>query len=182
MRANILQQARDLAREEGWSSVSIRNIGKRIRYSAPLIYSYFENKEAILLEMQRQGFEQLYDQLGRIREQETDPRQTLVRMSLVHFDFAFDNPDLYQAMFNLEGVACPKCERADIECRQRKFMQEALEAVNARGLPYKPLLFNWWALVHGYIAMQMSNRFQQPQDDMRHLLQEAVERWIDGLR
>jgi AcrR family transcriptional regulator len=51
IRANILQAAFTLAKTEGWGSLSIRKIADAIEYSAPVVYDYFENKEAILFEI-----------------------------------------------------------------------------------------------------------------------------------
>ena len=51
IRANILDAAFSLAKTEGWASLSIRKIADAIEYSAPVVYDYFENKEAILFEI-----------------------------------------------------------------------------------------------------------------------------------
>jgi AcrR family transcriptional regulator len=40
-----------LAKTEGWASLSMRKIADAIEYSAPVVYDYFENKEAILYEI-----------------------------------------------------------------------------------------------------------------------------------
>ena len=57
VREGILAGAREIALQEGWQAVTIRKVAERIEYSPPTIYEYFENKEAILLELLRQGFE-----------------------------------------------------------------------------------------------------------------------------
>jgi AcrR family transcriptional regulator len=48
---SILQAAFTLAKTEGWASLSMRKIADAIEYSAPVVYDYFENKEAILFEI-----------------------------------------------------------------------------------------------------------------------------------
>ena len=60
IRANILQEAFTLAKTEGWAALSIRKIADAIEYSAPVVYDYFENKEAILYEISLNGFHQLH--------------------------------------------------------------------------------------------------------------------------
>jgi hypothetical protein len=47
-RANILEASLDIVKEEGWAALSMRKIADKIEYTAPIIYEYFENKEAIL--------------------------------------------------------------------------------------------------------------------------------------
>ncbi|RZK81018.1 MAG: TetR/AcrR family transcriptional regulator, partial [Pedobacter sp.] len=49
-KASILEAAWLQVLTDGWQSLSIRKIADAIEYSVPVIYSHFENKEAILLE------------------------------------------------------------------------------------------------------------------------------------
>ena len=55
-RINILDAALKIVKEEGWQALSMRKIADMIEYTAPIIYEYFANKEAILLELTRKGF------------------------------------------------------------------------------------------------------------------------------
>jgi AcrR family transcriptional regulator len=56
MKQAILAAARDIAAQEGWQAVTIRKVADRIEYSRPMIYEHFENKDAVLLELMREGF------------------------------------------------------------------------------------------------------------------------------
>ena len=47
-RNNILGAAYDIVKDEGWNGLSMRKIADRIEYTAPIIYEYLSNKEAIL--------------------------------------------------------------------------------------------------------------------------------------
>src|SRR4029077_14098547 len=58
-RVNILDAAYDIVKEEGWQALSMRKIADKIEYTAPIIYEYYANKEAILLELSKKGFEML---------------------------------------------------------------------------------------------------------------------------
>ncbi|MBL7879529.1 MAG: helix-turn-helix transcriptional regulator, partial [Chryseobacterium gambrini] len=60
IRASILDAAFSLAKTEGWASLSMRKIADAIEYSAPVVYDYFENKEAILYEISLNGFNCLH--------------------------------------------------------------------------------------------------------------------------
>ena len=55
-RINILDASLKIVKEEGWAALSMRKIADVIEYTAPIIYEYFSNKEAILLELTRKGF------------------------------------------------------------------------------------------------------------------------------
>ena len=64
VRASILDTAWEMVVTEGWHSFSIRKIADAIEYSVPVIYSHFENKDAILLEFNKKGFQLLAEALA----------------------------------------------------------------------------------------------------------------------
>src|ERR1700756_5705553 len=75
VRQGILTAAREIARQEGWQSVTVRKVADRIEYSPPTIYEYFESKEDILIELLREGFRQLAAALKAVWEVTEDPEQ-----------------------------------------------------------------------------------------------------------
>ena len=106
VRQGILTAAREIARQEGWQSVTIRKVAERIEYSPPTIYEYFENKEDILLELLREGFRQLSAALRRAWESTEDCEQRLMNMVEAYWQFAMSQPELYQVM---NGLGVPYC-------------------------------------------------------------------------
>ena len=48
VRTRILEASWQIVKDEGWHALSMRKIADAIEYTAPIIYGYFENKEAIL--------------------------------------------------------------------------------------------------------------------------------------
>src|SRR5215469_14174032 len=104
IRQSILSAARQIAIEEGWQAVTTRKVAERIEYSQPTIYEYFENKEAILLALLRQGYEQLVTVVQAAFNSTDDPEVRLLAMSEAYWDFAFRSPELYQLMHGLAGI------------------------------------------------------------------------------
>lgn len=105
VRANILQAAFSLAKNEGWAALSIRKIADAIEYSAPVVYDHFENKEAILFEISLNGFYLLQKDLIKAQNKATTPEDQLVAIVDAYWDFAFNNKEYYQLMFGL-GMQC----------------------------------------------------------------------------
>lgn len=56
MREQILGAARELFAERGYEAVTMREIGKRIEYSATALYNHFADKEALVRELCRRDF------------------------------------------------------------------------------------------------------------------------------
>src|SRR5690606_38629476 len=107
MRTNILTTAWQIVKDEGWQSLSIRKIADAIQYSVPVIYDYFENKEAILLEFGKQGFERVISELTAAKASTADPAEQLKAIADAYWAFAFENKEYYQLMW---GMSVPSCE------------------------------------------------------------------------
>ena len=72
VRASILRAASKLVEKEGWQALSIRKIADAIEYSVPVIYDHFENKEALLLEFTKRGFQRLNEELAKAKKRFTN--------------------------------------------------------------------------------------------------------------
>src|ERR1700740_387799 len=90
-RVNILDAAHDIVKEEGWPALSMRKIADKIEYTAPIIYEYFNNKDAILQELTRMGYVKLGAKMNEAATLSTDPAGQLEAMWLAYWNFAFEN-------------------------------------------------------------------------------------------
>jgi AcrR family transcriptional regulator len=98
MRERILDATIELVRQEGLEGVSIRKIADRIGVSHMLLYSYFENRAAILQSLRERGFQQMEAFFAEsLRRAETGDALVQVRASLGWFiQLAREYPKLYQ--------------------------------------------------------------------------------------
>ncbi|MDX2284853.1 MAG: TetR/AcrR family transcriptional regulator [Bacteroidia bacterium] len=107
LRERILHAALDLARERGWAAVSIRTIGERAGCASPIIYRAFQDKEAILLEVNRYAYRQLNARVRKAVRPGMEFRELMLAIAGAHWDFAFEERELHQVMYNLDGVHIP---------------------------------------------------------------------------
>jgi AcrR family transcriptional regulator len=97
----IVRTARDLAETEGWDAVTTRRLADRVEYSQPVLYSHFENKDAIVRAVAIEGFVDMAAQLRSARR-DAPSRDAAVRaLAQAYLDFAAAHPALYEAMFSL---------------------------------------------------------------------------------
>src|SRR5690242_14625265 len=80
MRRGILDAARRLARQEGWSAVTIRKIAEQIQYSSPMVYEYFSSKDDLLLALLREGFSELAMTMRRASQAAVEPEEHLLQI------------------------------------------------------------------------------------------------------
>lgn len=106
VRTAILQAAWEIASKEGWEALSLRKIAEIIEYSAPLIYSYFDSKEAILLEFVKKGYCKKYQAFKKAKEKHTDPALQIKAMAHAGWEFAIREKQLYQLMYSIKVGPC----------------------------------------------------------------------------
>lgn len=185
VRESIIRAAWQIVQEEGWQALSIRKIADAIEYSIPVIYSHFENKDAILLEFTKQGFRKLNVELTQARDGEKSPAGQLEKMAQAYLDFAFRNKEYYQLMY---GLGMPTCEtvRQVVELGQfSELVQGSIKALisagNKTGQVDAFLKYHtFWSLLHGLVSINLVNRACP--DEMQNLvLQDAVKGFIKNI-
>lgn len=155
----ILDTAWQMVVTEGWHSFSIRKIADAIEYSVPVIYSHFENKDAILLEFNRKGFELIAVALEQAKAGELEPANQLRVMGRAYWKFAFENKEYYQLMF---GLGIPTCETISRIPAIGKFAEVIIGSIIAM-VPtgQKPGFDPWlkyqsfWSMLHGLVSINM---------------------------
>lgn len=159
VRASILDSAWEMIVTEGWQSFSIRKVADAIEYSVPVIYSHFENKDAILLEFNRKGFQLLAAALAKAKAGKDQPAEQLRVMGRAYWDFAFSNKEYYQLMF---GLGIPTCDIASRIPALADFKDVIMDTVVAMvGTGKKPGFDPWlkyqsfWSMLHGLVSINM---------------------------
>lgn len=179
VRSGILAAAWNMVITEGWQSLSIRKIADAIEYSIPVIYNHFENKDAILLEFSKEGYEKLGIVLREAKNSHESSFNQLLLMADAYWDFAFDNKEYYQLMF---GLGIPVCEMID-QVEEMKEMtsvltstiKEALAVSNNKSAdPF--LKFNtYWSILHGLVSIQMIEKDERKDGIKKMILKDAME-------
>ena len=94
----IIDAARELFVSQGVEAVSMRQIAKRIGYSATSIYSHFTDKEAVLRAICDTDFLALANALNSIMQIE-EPVERMIVLGKGYADFALKYPNHYRLMF-----------------------------------------------------------------------------------
>ena len=184
-RASILEAAWLQVLTDGWQSLSIRKIADAIEYSIPVIYNHFENKEAILLEFTKEGFQKLADTLQQVKAQHTEPAVQLEAIAHAYWDFAFEHKEYYQLMFGLGIPACDKVnEIAEMKNMTTVMISTIKETIDKNAnmeadvyLKYHTYL----SVLHGLVSIQMIRKDAKPSEQNRMILQDAVSGFIRSL-
>jgi len=159
VRASILDAAWEMVVTEGWQSFSIRKIADAIEYSVPVIYSHFENKDAILLEFNRKGFQLLAECLAAAKAGQANPADEIRAMGRAYWHFAFANKEYYQLMFGLGIPTCDTVSQIPAMSDFNEVITSSIVAMVPEGKKpaFDPFLKyqSFWSMLHGLVSINM---------------------------
>ena len=96
LRQQILDVAKEIAVNDGWQNVTIRKICDQIKYTAPVVYQYFESKEMILQSLRKDGLNQMCTYFEHVDQKHKTAEKRLLEYGLAWWHFAQINPEIYQ--------------------------------------------------------------------------------------
>jgi AcrR family transcriptional regulator len=172
----IMKAALEIAIAEGWQAVTIRKISEAVEYTTSIVYGHFESKEALLLEIRDSGYRQMYEISEKALKAETDPKKQLLTLSLVNWDFACANKELYHLMFNLNRPS------GDLAFKGMDLIENIFTKLTGKNREeIKSLFLNWICLRRGCINLLIDFRKPDSDIDPRNLYIEFMERFISSI-
>src|SRR5580692_1065327 len=78
----IIAAARVIAEREGWNAVTIRRLAEEIEYSQPVLYSHFEDRDAIVTAVAVEGFQEFTVALREAARGSTGQRNALENVAM----------------------------------------------------------------------------------------------------
>jgi AcrR family transcriptional regulator len=154
----IIAAARAIAEREGWGAVTIRRLADEIEHSQPVLYSHFENRDAIVAAVAVEGFREIAVALQEAARGSTEPQNALENVAMAYAAFALRCPALYEAMFILPT------DLRFAEAETRPELRAAFEALAAVVTPFcvdvAVATETFWAALHGLAELERSGRIR----------------------
>ncbi len=186
VRSSILKAAWKVVIQEGWQALSIRKIAEAIEYSVPVIYDHFANKEAILLELTKQGFQILNNELIKATRRSGNPEKQIEALAYSYWEFAFEHKAYYQVMY---GLGMPSCETVNQTNELSAFTELILQPIKRLIAASKtpstdPLLklHTFWSMLHGLISINMMGNDGGKEELNQLVLQDFMAGFISGIK
>jgi len=174
LKQKILESALKIASEDGWEKVTVRDISNKIEYTTSVIYGHFRGKDEIFTELRKSGFRELFHKLEKVLSQNLNPEDKLLNLSLISWDFACDNPELYKLMFTMG-------KPTDMDATKSIALVKDViaEFTGKRSPEVELLVLNWSCLRHGCInLMQMADTGL----DQREVYKQFILRFISSIK
>lgn len=171
----ILNAARELFAERGYEAVTMREIGKRIEYSATALYNHFEDKDTLVRELCRRDFSDFAQRFLVAVVGSRSPIESAWRAGIVYLSFAEQFPQHYRLMFMTPMPEAPPeaGEREDPRMNAYVFLRQLVEQLLAGGY-LRPELTDVdlvaqsiWSILHGAVALDLTIDKQEPWLDFK---------------
>lgn len=165
IRTLIIDAARDLFVTQGVDAVTMREVAKRIGYSATSIYLYFSDKEQLLRAVVDADVLKLAHAL-RSTLDIADPRERFLQHGKHYVQFALEHPNHYRMMFMTAHLPCDPAlssieqnnPEQDAYFQLISVVSGALEAGIFKPEWQDPVLIaqTVWAAMHGLCALHIN--------------------------
>ncbi|WP_222851768.1 TetR/AcrR family transcriptional regulator [Phytoactinopolyspora mesophila] len=153
-RARILEAAWGLARTQGLTGWSLRDLAGQVGMRAPSLYVYFDSKDQIYDAMFAQGYTELLATTGSV-ELSDDPVEAVHQMARTFMNFCVADPARVQLLFwrVIPGFTPSPASYALAE----KTLEQTVDLLARAGLSTPEALDLWTAMLTGLVTQQVSN-------------------------
>ena len=156
----LIEAARLLVTERGAAGFTLAEAAKRVGVTAAAPYRHFSDRNDLMGELARRGFELFSLKLDAAFDGgRPDALHALARMGDAYLSFAREEPGLYSAMFaNAAELDAPgpgaAADRA--LATLRRGAEAILRDAGRGGDDPRPLAFQIWAFSHGIATLMLS--------------------------
>jgi AcrR family transcriptional regulator len=181
----IIEVAARLCREQGLQKMSLRGVAKEVGISAPSLYEYFKNKDALidtLRDLQR-------TRLAAALTEKLDPskpvKNRLFDMAKAYIEFALQQPDSFQLLFSLPTSRTSIDTEPEADSPYLPLVSTCKEAIKSREVaPHikepEMLAFQLWSLMHGIASLRICT-LRDTSFEMEPLIDGAINQALDGI-
>jgi AcrR family transcriptional regulator len=187
LREALVRAALELITEFGPVGFSFAEAARRAGVSAAAPYRHFRDRDALMVEIARRGFERLADDLTTAWDEEkSGPLNGLKAMGNAYLAFARREPAYYSAMFE-SGIAASSDPGLQQEGdRAFSVLRQAAVAVSqllpaARRAPPHMMSLHIWAVSHGTAALFGAGKGRAAPVSPEELLEASVLIYLQGL-
>ena len=185
VRASIMEAAEDLVLKDGWEALSIRKIAEAIDYSVPVIYDHFINKEALLLEFVRRGFDQMNNSLAAAKKSVAEPELQIRAIAYAYLNFSQERKEYYRLMF---GLGIPSCEEVNKIPELNRFVDIVIEPINSlvsiypdKKIDTRVKFKRFWSALHGMISIEYMD-LTGKNNINKKVLEDFLENFLAGIK
>ena len=161
----LVEAARGLIAERGPAGFTLAEAAKRVGVTPAAPYRHFPDRNALLAELARRGFDLFGQRLaGAWDNGRPNPLEALKRMGSAYLDFSRQEPGLYGSMFdNVGALASPDAGAAADEALAllRLASDSVLRSLGASEAHGRLLALQIWSMSHGVAMLALAGHLNE---------------------
>ncbi|WP_433528901.1 TetR/AcrR family transcriptional regulator [Micromonospora sp. CA-263727] len=163
----IVATAWQLAEAEGWAAVTARRLAERADVDLGALYERFADRDAVVTAVAVRGFADLAVALTTARTAVGRPPEMWPAVMAAYLDFAYANPEVYDAMFAHTPDLTLGAEQVPETVAATFAELRAALVPLAAGRDPDTLAELGWSLLHGMIMLTRGGRLRPEAQDQR---------------
>ncbi len=184
LRRAILKSALELINESGIEKLSLREVARALGVTTAAPYHHFKDREALLVQIAIQGYEQLLKNLEEARIATKAAQTELEAESRAYLSFAHENAALYAVMFSSEVAGkdeYPELRQIADRCFHLVCASIAQNTqLTKKKVPRAALCV--WSMLHGLAILDRSNFLEEDRAEQGRIAVEGVLSIVKGFR
>lgn len=164
LREALVDAACHAVAEHGYETLSLRSLAEEVGVARSAPYRHFPDKEALLAEVARRGFERMREDLTAIHHSTDSPRMKLIATGRAFLQFTQANPQLFRLMYDAQLVhpATPYPELAEGMAGSYHLLEQLYQQYAPTSSVRKRQLrmITLWATLYGYAKVRRDGVLQ----------------------
>ena len=164
----VLQQTRSLLDQVPAAQLSLRKIAKQVGYAPSTLIALFGNYNSLLLQLNSQTLEEIYQQTSKQANKDLRPNEVLLGFARVYHEYAMKNPHQWELVFDHkvpEGEEIPETHQTQM-AKHFESIEMELRKINphSSNIEIIKTARTIWACVHGITVLSVNNKLFVQQD------------------
>lgn len=161
MHDDILTAAREIVQREGFKGLSMRALATAVGVTAPTLYDYFANKEAVLDGLYLEGVRALAERYDDILDSTESGLECMAEMARGYRHFALTQQEIFLLVFSrVDAAYAPGddelCECKSIFERVIAAMRRAMDQGHMAATDPEVAAYFLWTTVHGAVMLEVN--------------------------
>jgi AcrR family transcriptional regulator len=186
-RERILTCACELYLEHGLDGFSMRKLAKQVGVTAPALYRHYDGREAVLIEVVREAYQEFTRYLYRALAEPT-PLDRFLGAGQGYLEFVFEHPRWYSIIHTAPEALGIETVPPDIEAMGSAIhnfwndrVRECMEAGVLKPGDPEVTSITMWAHAHGMIQLFHRGQLKVSAEEFRPLFEASCQRLMEGV-
>jgi len=177
--------ATKIVQQDGLAGLSARKIANEIGYNVAMLYHFFDNLDHIILKVNAETLNKLFEQLNQAADKCRQPRTCIISLGHTYIDFALENRNLWNMVFEHslpDESEIPDWYQEKVDkmfALVEQMIQPLTNDLSSRKLDQAAQAL--WCGVHGICILAITRKLPVEDKEIHALAESLINNYLIGL-